>query len=183
MSWIDPIFAVVVGVLTAFGATRRLAGLWVGVGGAILLRPLLVLAQQAPYAATAAAVVGGVVLALLGRGLFAGRRTGHWWKRSAGALGGAVLGVALVLSVVTSLPIQRSPFDPNQLYYPPRDLPALVQGAAQRSWTVGVGRDVLLFPLLDAQGVVPERTAPVLRGLHRWFVVGEPWRESGGAGS
>ncbi len=183
MSWIDPIFAVVVGVLTAFGATRRLAGLWVGVGGAILLRPLLGLAQQAPYAAIAAAVVGGLVLALLGRSLFAGRRTGDWWKRTAGALGGAVLGVALVLSVVTSLPIQRSPFDPNQLYYPPRDLPALVQGAAQRSWTVGVGRDVLLFPLLDAQGVVPERRAEVLRGLHRWFVVGEPWRARGGTGS
>ncbi len=183
MSWIDPIFAVVVGVMTAFGATRRMAGLWVGVGGAILLRPLLGLADQAPFAAIAAALLGGLILALLGRSLFAGRRTGDWWKRTAGALGGAVLGSALVLALVTSLPIQRSPFDPNQLYYPPRDLPALVQGASQRSRTVGVGRDVLLFPLLDAQGVVPERSVPVLRGLHRLFVVGQPWRQGGGAGS
>lgn len=183
VTWIDPIFAVVVGVLAAFGATRRMAGLVVGVGGAILLNPLLGLADQSPYAAIAAGLLGGAILALIGRSLFAGRRTGDWWKRAAGALGGAVLGVALVLAMVTSLPIQRSPFDPNQLYYPPRDLPALVQGASQRSWTVAVGRDVLLFPLLDAQGMVPEGRAPLLRGLHRWLVVGQPWREGGGAGS
>ncbi len=183
MSWLDPVFAILVGTLTAFGAARRLTGLWVGLGGVLLLRPLLGLAHGSPVAGLVAALVGGLLLGLLGRNLLSGLRSGRWWQQALGALGGATLGVALVLALVTSLPIQRSPFDPNQLYYPPRDLPALVQGAALRSWTVQVGRDVLLYPLLDAQGAVPDGRDALLRGLHRWLVVGEPWRAEGGAGS
>ena len=183
MSWLDPVFAILVGTLTAFGAARRLTGLWVGVGGALLLRPLLGVASGNPVVGLVAALLAGLALGLVGRNLLAGLRTGAWWQRTMGALGGAVLGVALVLAIVTSLPIQRSPFDPNQLWYPPRDLPELVQGAALRSWTVSVGRDVLLYPLLEAQGAVPEGQAVLLRGLHRWLVVGEPWRAEGGAGS
>jgi hypothetical protein len=182
VSWIDPVFAALVGTLTAFGAARRLTGLWVGIGGVLLLRPLLGVAASTPIVGLIAALLGGLLLGLLGRNLLAGLRTGRWWQRALGGLGGATLGVALVLALATSLPIQRSPFDPNQLYYPPRDLPALVQGAALRSWTLSFGRDVLLYPLLDAQGAVPEGRDTLLRGLHRWLVVGEPWRE-GGAGS
>lgn len=183
MSWLDPLFAVLVGSLVAFGAARRLTGLWVGLGGALVLRPLLGLADGSPWVGLGVALAAGLALGLLGRNLLAGARSGAIWQRALGGLGGGVLGVALVLALVTSLPIQRSPFDPNQLWYPPRDLPAIVQGATLRSWTVGVGRDVLLFPLLEAQGAVPEGRAPLLRGLHRWLVVGEPWRAEGGAGS
>lgn len=183
MSWIDPLLAVIVGALTAFGASRRLTGLAVGVGGVLLVRPLLGLAQGSPWAALAAALLGGVVMAVVGRGLFANLRSGGWWQKALGGVGGAALGVALVLALVTSLPIQRSPFDPNQLFYPPRNLPGPVQTATARSWTVAVGRDVLLYPLLDAQGVIPDERRALLGGLHRWLVVGEPWRQEGGTGS
>lgn len=179
MSWIDPLFAVLVAALAALGASRRLTGLWVGLGGVLLLRPLLGVALDMPIVALLLALATGLMLALLGRNLMPALRGGGGWQRFAGALGGGALGLAFVLALVTSLPIQRSPFDPNQLYYPPRDLPAVVRGPVLRSWTVDLGRDILLYPLLDAQGVVPEDRAPLLRGLHRWLVVGEPWQEGG----
>jgi hypothetical protein len=183
VSWVDPVLAVIIGLIAAFGASRRLIGFFVGVGGVVLARPLLSLAADGPWIGVAAALLGGVVLALLGRGLFANQRSGATWQKALGAVGGTALGVALVLSIATSLPIQRSPFDPNQLYYPPRDLPGVLQGGVTRSWTVAFGRDVLLYPLLDAQGQVPEARRPLLDTLHRWLVVGEPWRQEGGAGS
>ena len=183
MSWIDPVLALIVGTLAAFGAARRLAGLWVGIGAVLLIRPMLGLAQNNVWAALIAAVFGGLLLALIGRSLFANQRSGIVWQRALGAVGGAALGLTLVLALVVSLPIQRSPFDPNQLFYPPRDLPAPMQGATARSWTVAVGRDVLLFPLLDAQGALSDGRRAIVGPLHRWLVVGEPWRENGGAGS
>lgn len=180
MSWIDGVFALLLAGMTAFGAHRRLTGLWVGVGGVLLLRPVLGLAAASAWVGLAAALGGGVLLGLVGRHLFVEARTGRLWQRVLGGLGGASLGAALVLAIAVSLPIQRSPFDPNQLYYPPRDLPPLVQGAVLRSWTMDVGRDVLLYPLLDAQNAVPEDRRALLRGLHRLLVVGRPWEQEGG---
>lgn len=180
MSWIDPLLALLVAAFIAFGAQRRLTGLWIGVAGVLLLRPLLGLAAGAPVAGLLAALAAGLLLGLVGRNLLPSLRNGVWWQRLSGGVGGAALGVALVLALVTSLPIQRSPFDPNQLYYPPRDLPDALQGPVIRSWTVNVGRDILLHPLLEAQGAVPEDRAVLMRGLHRWLVVGEPWRQEGG---
>lgn len=179
MSWIDPLFALLIASLAAFGASRRLTGLWVGLGGVLLLRPLLGLAVGSPIVALLLALAAGLLLGLLGRNLMPALRNGVWWQRAAGAVGGAALGVGLVLALVTSLPIQRSPFDPNQLYYPPRDLPEAVQGPVLGSWTVGLGRDILLHPLLEAQGAVAPDRAVLMRGLHRWLVVGEPWQEGG----
>lgn len=181
MSWIDPLLALLVAGLAALGASRRLTGLWVGVGGLLLLRPFLLLSQATPVVALILALLAGLLLGLLGRNLMPSLRTGVAWQQAAGAIGGGLLGVALVLTMVTSLPIQRSPFDPNQLFYPPRDLPAGIQGPVQGSWTVRLGRDILLHPLLEAQGSVPEGRLAALRGLHRWLVVGEPWRPREGA--
>lgn len=137
MSWIDGVFALLLAGMTAFGAHRRLTGLWVGVGGVLLLRPVLGLAAASPWVGLAAALGGGVLLGLVGRHLFVEARTGRVWQRVLGGLGGASLGAALVLAIAVSLPIQRSPFDPNQLYYPPRDLPP---GAGRRVAFLDDGR-------------------------------------------
>jgi hypothetical protein len=183
VSWVDPVLAVIIGLFAAFGASRRLIGFFVGVGGVVLAPALLGLADDGPWIGIGAGLMGGLVLALVGRGLFANLRRGAVWQKALGALGGTALGVVLVLTLVTSLPIQRSPFDPNQIFYPPRDLPAALRGGVTRSWTVALGRDVLLYPLLDAEGLVPEERRPLLDALHRWLVVGEPWRGEGGTGS
>lgn len=182
MSWLDPVFAVLVGTLTAFGAARRLAGFTVGVGAVLLIRPILGVAEANLWAGLVAALFGGAILASLGRSLFANKRSGATWQKGLGAVGGAGLGLALVMALVISLPIQRSPFDPNQILYPPRTLPGPIQSATAGSWTVALGRDVLLFPLLDADEM-PEGRQAVLGTLHRWFVIGEPWRVDGGDGS
>ena len=182
VSWLDPVFGLAIGVLIAACANRRWVGALVGFGAVVMVRPVLGLTHEAPWLAVLAMAAGGLVLALFARGALAGGRDGDLFRRVVGGAGGLALGTTLVLATVISLPIQRSPFDPNQLYYPPRDLPPIVQDAVLNSWAVGVGRDVLLFPLLDAQRSVPDGRRDVVQALHRWLVIGEPWRR-GGAGS
>ncbi len=177
MSWLDLILVAVVATLTALGAERRLAGFFVGVGGVLLLRPLLLLGHASPFLALVAALLAGLGLSLVGRRLFRQQRGGQPLMRALGGVGGFALGVALVLSLATSLPIQRNEAT-NELYYPPRDLPVPVSAAVRRSQMVLLGRDILLYPLLEMQGDVPAGEQRVLRGLHRLFVVGEPWSET-----
>lgn len=177
MSWLDLALVAVVATLTALGAERRLAGFLVGIGGVLLLRPLLLLGHANAFLALVAALLVGLGLSLLGRRLFRQQRGGQPLLRTLGGIGGLALGVALVLSLVTSLPIQRNDAT-NELYYPPRDLPAPLESAVRRSQMVLLGRDILLYPLLVRQGDVPTRGERVMRGLHRLFVVGEPWNET-----
>ncbi len=177
MSWLDLVLVTVVAAVTALGAHRRLAGLFVGVGGVLLLRPLLVLAQANPFLALLAALLAGLGLSLLGRRLFQQNRGALVLTRTLGGLGGLALGLALMLSLVTSLPIQRNPANPSELFYPPRNLPAPIASAVLDSRLVVLGRDILFYPLLSKQGeaqVGPER---LMNGLHRLLVVGEPWNE------
>ncbi len=176
MNWIDAALLLIVAATTAVAAERRLAGLVVGVGGALALRPLLLLAQLQPWLGLVGALVAGLALALLGRHLLPAGPRNAWWPRLVGGVGGAVLGVAIVVTLVTALPIQRNPVEPGLIYYPPRDLPPTLQRAVFESTLVRLGRSVLLFPLLDAQGAVPAGERQALAALHAWTVVGEPWR-------
>ncbi|HKI58967.1 MAG TPA: hypothetical protein VKA00_07125 [Trueperaceae bacterium] len=178
MSWLDLVLALVVATVTALGMHRRLSGFFVGLGGALLLHPLLVVAHANPFLALVAAWAAGLGLSMLGRRLFQLNRGAGALMRVLGGLGGLALGVALVLSLVTSLPIQRNPANPNELFYPPRNLPVPIAAAVTDSRLVLLGRDILLYPLLTRQGDVNTGQERVLQGLHRLFVVGEPWNES-----
>lgn len=167
------------GASIAVGVGRRLTGALAGLGGAVLVPLTLTVSHVNVALGFAAAALGGVALGWMGREWTGVGRQGAWWHGVLGGMGGAAFGVALILSIVTSLPIQRQG---AQVFYPPRDLPPPLT-AAGTSWTFLVGRDVLLFPLLDAQGAVPAASRPIYRALHAWFVVGEPWNEIGGDGS
>ena len=177
MSVLDIVLVLTVAVVAALGAQRRLTGLLVGLGGALALRPLLILADLNPWLALVGALLVGLGLALLGRQVLQLSRVPGVVAGVAGGIGGAVLGVAIVISLVTSLPIQRSPFNPNELVYPPDTLPAAVRPAVQRSALVGVGREVLFAPLLNGASALSRERAVVVDALHRWIVIGEPWRE------
>ena len=179
MTWIDASLVLTVAALTGLAAERRLMGLLVGLGGLAALRPLLVLADLNPWLALVAALLVGLALALLGRHVLQLARVPGRLARLGGAIGGFALGVGLVLALVTSLPVERNPVEPTLIYYPPRDLPPVVRQAVAGSAAVAVGRSVLLHPLLVAQGAVPEGQVALYDALHRWFVVGEPWRVSG----
>lgn len=173
MTWIDLLLALLFAVFIALGAERRLGGLVLGAGGALLLRPLLLLGQVSPLLAVAVALVAGLALAL------AARRFGRQRRLSAAALtllggfGGGLLGAALVLSASVSLPLERNAA--NQLVYPPREVPAVLAPAVRGSRVFREGRDILLYPLLAAQGDIDPSRRAVLEALHSYLVVGEPW--------
>ena len=174
MTWIDLALVLVAASVAALASERRLSGFFVGIGDVLLLRPLLVLAEINPFVGLVAALVVGLGLSFLGRVLLPPSRGGMWFQRLLGALGGLALGLVLVLALVTSLPIQRNPLD--QIVYPPRDLPEPFNQAVVSSRMVLLGRDILLYPLLDAQGDLAASEG-ILRGLHSYLVVGEPWKE------
>ena len=176
MTVVDVALALTVATLAALGSQRRLVGLVVGLGGVSALRPLLLLADMNPWLGLVGALLAGLALALVGRLLLPSAGGSSLLTRVAGGVGGAALGVAVVITLVTSLPIQRDPLNPNQLRYPPQDLPTVVRPALERSMLVQLGREVLFAPLLANQDPLsPERSA-VTAALHSWVVIGEPWR-------
>ncbi len=109
MSWIDLLAVLLIASLTALGAQRRLIGFVVGVGGALALKPLLLLAQRSLWLGVGAALAAGLLLGLLGRNLLPDGRTGHAWRSGLGAVGGLALGVTLVLGHGPAHPAQPLP--------------------------------------------------------------------------
>lgn len=173
MTWIDIVLVLLFAVFIALGAERRLAGLVLGVGGVLLFRPLLVLASASPLLAVAAALAAGLVLAVAARYLSRRRRFTSAPFALGGGIGGGLLGALLVLSVLVSLPLERN--DSGQLIYPPEQLPAVLAPAVRDSRLLREGRDILLYPLLDRQGDISATRRPLLRALHAYLVVEEPW--------
>lgn len=180
VTWLDALLVLLVVATTALGASRRLAGLTVGVGAVLLLRPLLVVGSRDLWVAIVAALLGGVLLAVIGQRLAPTSRRQGWGGKAAGGVGGALLGVALLLALVTSLPIQRNPANEHEVFYPPRTAPGTLAVTLNRSPLVGVGRTILLHPLLPAPTPAETRAASAWRvygALHDWLVVGQPWNE------
>jgi len=176
MTLLDALLVLTVATVAALASQRRLVGLVVGVGGVLALRPLLVLADSNPWLGLAGALLVGLALALVGRLLLPGTSAQGAWTYVAGGLGGAALGVLIVLTLVTSLPIQRDALNPNQLRYPPQDLPSSVRPVVERSVLVQLGREVLFAPLLASQDPRSPERSFVTAALHGWVVTSEPWR-------
>lgn len=176
MSWLDIVLVVVLAALTALGMQRRLSGLLIGAGAVVLLRPLLLFVAVSPMVAVILAGLAGLALSYLGRRIYQQTRGKQLLTQIAGGFGGFVLGLSLVLAVVTSLPIQRNPINPNEIFYPPRDLPRPINQAVSSSQLVLVGRSILLYPLLESQNEFEGGEDDVFRGLHNYLIVGQPWR-------
>ena len=142
MSWID--FALVLALISiaALGAERRLSGFLVGIGGVLLLRPLLFLADVNPFMALVVALAAGLGLSLIGRRIGNQRRGRSWFFRLLGGLGGLALGTVLVLSLATTFPLQINAT--GQIVYPPR-----YQGDVEPAMPAGYG------PISEARG--PDR--------------------------
>lgn len=173
VTWVDALLVLMVAVLTALGAQRRLVGFVVGIGAVLLMRPLLVVGSRSAWVALVAALLGGLLLALIAQRLAAPGLRQRWPGKVLGGVGGLALGLSLLVALTTSLPIERNVANPREIYYPPRNAPANLSLALQRSPLVTTGRSILLYPLLPEPEGELERRA--YRGLRAWFVVGEPW--------
>ena len=171
MNPLDLALVLIIAATTVCAAQRKLAGLLVGLGGVVLLKPLLLLAQLSPFVGLTLALAFGLALGFASRYLPPQTKLRAPLRTLAGGVGGFVLGCALVLAATTALPITRDIND--AIVYPPRDAP--LSATLQRSHLVGLGRDILLYPLLDREGLIsPERRA-VLRSLHGLLVARAPW--------
>lgn len=175
MSWLDFVLVAIPPALAALGAEKRLLGFALGLAAVLLLRPFVVLGSMAPILALLAALLAGVAVAVVARSLFPPNRARQTLKRTLGAIGGFAIGGLLVLAMVVSLPIQRNPVNEREIFYPPRNLPQPLGQAVERSRLVQLGRDVLLFPLLDGQMGFGDTERLVYGGLHDYLVVGQPW--------
>ena len=171
MNPFDLTLVLVVATTTVCAAQRKLLGLLVGLGGVVALKPLLLVAQLSPFVALALALALGVALGFASRFLPPQTKARAPGRTLAGGVGGFMLGCALVLAAATSLPLARDIND--AVVYPARNVP--LSATLQRSQLVEVGHDILLYPLLDRQGLIsPERRA-VLGSLHALFVARPPW--------
>lgn len=159
--------------VAALTTERRWTGAIIAAAGVLLLGPLLRLGLDSPVTALLAAVVVGLLLAILTSRFI--RDTGPSRAGAVvGGIAGLVFGATLLLSALVSLPIGRTA--EGSLVYPPQNLPVSVQGAANRSPLVAYGRSVLLQPLLaNQQNSEPASQWTVTRLLHDWLVPGEPW--------
>lgn len=174
MSWIDVVLVLLLAAFIALGSHRRLSGLLLGIGGVLMLRPLLLIGTVSPVLAVAGALGVGLVLGVVARWVTTTRPLPEVPMAILGGVGGAALGLSLVLASAVSLPLQENAT--GQLVYPPQQgLPGYISPAVQRSRIIREGRDILLYPLLDRQGDVADARRPVLRTLHNYLVVGEPW--------
>ncbi len=157
-------------------AQRGLVGLIAGLAGAVFLKPLLLLANTSAPLALGVALLLGFLVTLLVRPFPTLSYRQPRWGYLLGALGGAVLGIALVLTLLVSLPLGR---DLNgAVQYPAEEMP--FSALFERSRLVAFGRAILLYPLLEKRGDVSPQNRDVLSALHTMFVVGQPWKEAEG---
>lgn len=139
MTILDVALVLTVATLVALAAQRRLVGLMVGAGGALALRPLLMLGDMNPWLGLFGALLAGLGFALIGRMLLPLGGGRGWLVRLAGGAGGAVLGVAVVLTLVTSLPILTRRAQPQPTALPVSGAPSL-RAAAGRAQHAGAVR-------------------------------------------
>lgn len=174
MSWFDLFLVTAVAALTAVGAQRKLTGLLVGAVSLVLFRVLLVVFDRSIFLGLLFALGAGLLIGFAGRSLIQRKRGPLLPGGILGGVGGFALGVLLLFTVVTSLPVERDV--QNRVVYPPPLLPFGMQNAVARSALVDLGRDILLYPLLVAGDNIEPNG--VLAGLHNFFVVDEPWERS-----
>lgn len=173
MTWFDLLLTLLLALLTAIGAQRKMIGALVGIGGFVLFRILLLMfIQISPLVALLFALTAGMLLGFAGRSLVQRRRGSPLPFTILGGVGGFLLGILLILSLVTSLPLEITVN--NTVNYPGSGLPPVLETAVRQSYLVReTGRGILLYPLMVDAGVISPNG--VLQGLHSFFVVRLPW--------
>lgn len=174
MTWFDILLLIIFATLIALGVKRKLAGFLIGLGGLLLFRPLLVVFEGNPLIALILALLAGLIFGLISRRLIFKRRGLDLPLSILGGIGGGLLGLLTVLSLITAFEVEPNV---NNVYeISARSIPAAAQSAVLQSRMVRIGRDILLYPLLEQQLPTAERS--IYRALHNFMVVRNPWERS-----
>lgn len=175
MSWLDIFFAVTLAGCIGLSAHKRLSGLFIGIGGALLLRPLLSLAGINDFIALLAALLVGAILAVAARSIAPKLSFNATVFKALGAAGGLVFGVALILALAVSFPLDKQPQGNYHFFH--QSGPRFLADAATQSQIVKLGRYALFYEFYDdAQNAIPQDVNWSMVGLiNRFFVVQLPW--------
>ena len=172
----DILLAVGFAAFVGLSARRKLSGFINGLAALLLFRPLLAIFDGNLYVALILALVAGVLLGLGCRFLPPTQRSLDIPLTILGGVGGTFLGVLLILVSITSLPLGRNVN--NQISYPSAELSTPLLASARRSPLVEIGRDIVLYPLLEPAGQITEGSKGMYRALHGFLVIGRPWERS-----
>lgn len=174
MNWLDIFFTITLAGCIGLSAHKRLSGLFIGMGGALLLRPLLSLAGINNFIALLAALLVGAILAVVARSLAPKLSFNTMVFKTLGAIGGLVFGVALVLALAVSFPLNKQP-QGSYHFFPQR--PRFIANVATESEIVKLGRYALFYQFYDGrENPIPEDAPWGMVGLiNRFFVVELPW--------
>jgi hypothetical protein len=140
------------------------------------MRVLMIIGN--PWIGIAMTVAAGVLLGLLGRNILAHKRGFDIPFMVLGGLGGFLTGLFFAGLMITSLPIERETIPDDRIVYPPKRISPFLADTFRESLLVKVGRDILLYPLLEQAGQIPEPQRGTYKILHSVLVVGQPWERS-----
>lgn len=176
MNWFDIFLVLTVATITALGIKRKVVGLLIGLAAWPLIRMLMMIGSF--WLGMLMVILAGVLLGFLGRAFLVHRRGLDLPLTILGGVGGFITGLLFLGLTITSLPIDYDKVN-NQYIYPPRfNVPPILRQAFQGSQMVKVGRDILLYPLLEKAGTIPENQRGTYKTLHNVLVIGQPWERS-----
>lgn len=175
MSWLDIIFVLTLAGCVGLSAHKRLAGLFIGLGAAFILRPLLSLAGLYDFLALLVALILGGILAVVARFFSPKLSFDNRIFVGVGAIGGVALGVSLVFALAVSFPLDINPRTRHydQLYPSEERAMSFLMKEAKKSELVKYGRYALFYKNL--QGVPQDVNWAVVGFMHNFFVANLPW--------
>jgi hypothetical protein len=176
MNWFDIFLVLLIATITALGIKRRLVGAIMGLAALPLIRIFMIIDN--PWIGIPMSLLAGVLVGFLGRAALLHRRGLEVPSMVLGGLGGFLTSLLFVGLMITSLPINYDKINNTYIYPPKYNLSPLLAQTFQGSQLVGVGRDILLYPLLDKAGQIPAGQRGPYKVLHSFLVVGQPWERS-----
>jgi hypothetical protein len=179
MNWFDIFLLIAIATMTALGIKRKLVGALVGLAVFPLMRIFMVIGENiSPWIGILMAIPAGVLIGLLGRNLLIQKRGFDIPLMVLGGFGGLLTGLLFVGLMITSLPINYDKVNNSYIYPPKFNVNPFLKQAFQESRFVDIGRDILLYPLLDQAGQVPAGQRETYKALHNVLIVGAPWDRS-----
>jgi len=175
INWVYITLFLMVAAVAAFFAHRQLLGFFIGLGGFILLKPLLMLAKTNNFLALIIATILGLGLALLAQVISARMRLPQTLTLFLGGLGGFLFGLGLLFTMIISLPIELNVS--NQVIYPAR-IPESVSRDVAAAKLVQLGRDIVLYEIYEAGNVTDQITSAspgFVKQVNGLLVTARPW--------